>query len=295
LKSAYILDEVAVLLSEQWGKEVQLVKTTGIGGGCIHNATRLETTEGIFFLKWNENCAPDLFIREAECLREIKQANPDPLLIPEVIMAREANTLPGFLVLEYLESGAVSNADELLGRGLAQLHRHTGSKFGFHHHNYCGSTLQLNNWNDSWPDFYAHQRIGELVHRISSERGWTPEHRRLFDRMIGKIPQLLPQTSVPVLIHGDLWAGNYMITRNGPALIDPASYYADREMEMGIMTLFGGFSDRFWAAYNEVLPLMPGWKERNKIYQLYHLLNHFLLFGGGYGNSAINIANYFAG
>jgi fructosamine-3-kinase len=106
--------------------------------------------------------------------------------------------------------------------------------------------------------------------------------------------ELLPEPNVPGLIHGDLWAGNYWETAKGPALIDPASYFADREMEFGIMTLFGGFHDRFWKAYHESNPLPPGWKERNKIYQLYHILNHYLLFGGGYGRQALEIARHYA-
>ncbi len=118
---------------------------------------------------------------------------------------------------------------------------------------------------------------------------------KTYEKLLQKIPQLLPLASEPALIHGDLWSGNYMITEKGPALIDPASYYADREMEMGIMTMFGGFSSRFYDAYNQVYPLLSDWRERNQLYQLYHVLNHYYLFGGGYQNQAIRIAQYFTG
>jgi fructosamine-3-kinase len=105
--------------------------------------------------------------------------------------------------------------------------------------------------------------------------------------------ELLGHQTVPSLIHGDLWSGNYLFTARGPALIDPACYYADREMELGMMDLFGGFSYRVWSAYQEEWPLPPGWQQRIKLYQLYHVLNHCLLFGGSYGQQAIGIARTF--
>ena len=100
----------------------------------------------------------------------------------------------------------------------------------------------------------------------------------------------MPEESESVLIHGDLWSGNFMISEKGPVLIDPASYYADREMEFAIMTMFGGFSKRFYDAYNEVNPLPADWRQRNRLYQLYHVLNHYYLFGGAYRTQALSIA-----
>jgi fructosamine-3-kinase len=115
----------------------------------------------------------------------------------------------------------------------------------------------------------------------------------IYEKLLNKITQLIPEDSKPVLIHGDLWSGNYMITQNGPALIDPAAYFADAEMEFSIITMFGGFSERFYNAYNSVNPLSPDWEERNKLYQLYHVLNHYYLFGGGYRSQANNIAQHY--
>jgi fructosamine-3-kinase len=253
----------------------------------------LETSEARFFLKWNESCPDDMFVREAEGLWELKKAAPDGLVIPEVILCAEPGTAPAYILLEYLDPGHFGDSDEKLGIGLAQMHRYTGTNFGFYHNNYCGLTTQINSWNSLWSSFFAEQRIGHLVTQLRKKGMYSSSENSTFERLIMKIPSLLSGKSVPVLIHGDLWAGNFMISDKGPALIDPAVYYADREMETGIMTLFGGFSSRFWAAYHEENPLPSGWKERNKLYQLYHVLNHYLLFGGGYGRQALDLAKHF--
>jgi fructosamine-3-kinase len=155
--------------------------------------------------------------------------------------------------------------------------------------------LQDNSWKTNWVEFFRDNRIGFLIKLIQNERPLPPSEVDVYERLMAKIPELIPSDIVPVLIHGDLWSGNYMGTSNGPALIDPASYYADREMEMGIMTMFGGFSQRFYSAYNSVNPLPPDWKSRNSIYQLYHVLNHYYLFGGSYQHQALRIAKTYIG
>ena len=129
-----------------------------------------------------------------------------------------------------------------------------------------------------------------MVDLIRMQGGYNSATIAVFEKLVNKLPELIPEGSKPALIHGDLWSGNYMYTSAGPALIDPAACYAGREMEMGIMTMFGGFSQRFWDAYNEEYPLPPDWRERNKLYQLYHILNHYYLFGGGYGQQAVSVA-----
>lgn len=285
-----VIELVIKDLSSVFGKNVILKGMEDVGGGCIHHATRLDTSAGHFFLKWNAQCAMDMFMREAECLQELKKANPEPLIIPEVIRAKPVDNTPGYLLLEYLTPGITAHDEEKLGQGLANLHRFQGNGFGYHIPTYCGLTLQENGWHDGWPHFFSIQRIAALVSQIRNRGGFNNEQLSLFDKLTERIPGLLPAHSEASLIHGDLWSGNFMLTSGGPALIDPASYYADREMEMGIMTMFGGFSTRFWSAYQESYPLPPEWKSRNRLYQLYHVLNHYLLFGGGYGNTAVSIA-----
>lgn len=283
--------DVEAQLSKYFGKHVEVSLSGSVGGGCINNASLLKSSEGEFFIKWNASCPADIFIQEATSLKELKKAAEGKLIIPEVLAAKEVNDTPGFLVLEYLTAGIREvNTEEKLGHGLAAIHKFTHDSFGFYSNNYCGSTPQDNSWKTNWIEFFSDNRLGYLIRLIERSRSLPADDIRLYDRLLGKITELLPKRSVPVLIHGDLWSGNYMITAKGPALIDPASYYADREMEMGIMTMFGGFSSRFYDAYEEVNPLPAGWTERNRLYQLYHVLNHYYLFGGSYRNQARQIA-----
>lgn len=278
-------------LTELNGSSVYLLSSHSVGGGCINHAVKLATSAGDYFLKWNASPPVGLFQREAEGLEEMRDfANPY-LHIPKVIWSREADQLPGLLLMEYLiPASNTAEYDEQLGRGIARLHRKSASAFGFYHPNYCGTTLQDNTWSDSWAEFYAQRRIGALVEQIRRVRGMSSGDMKTYEKLIDQIPQLLSHSTIPSLIHGDLWSGNYIYSMNGPALIDPACYYADREMELGMMKLFGGFSPRVWNAYQDEFPLLPDWQQRIPLYQLYHLLNHYLLFGGSYGWQSLEIA-----
>jgi len=276
-------------LIEQLGSDFQVQRKEAVGGGCISHAYRLYTTKGVFFLKWNYSCADDLFVREAECLRELKKFAGDELVIPEVILAGEADELSGFILLENLETGSIPAQDIKFGRGLAHLHRHQQKDFGFNHDNYCGSTPQLNDWKESWIEFFAENRLGFIIRLIQNSRTMSSSDLRVFEKLIDRLDDFMPGNSRSSLIHGDLWSGNYLYTVNGPAIIDPASYYADREMELSIMQMFGGFSTKMWAAYKEAFPLDAGWEDRVRIYQIYHILNHYYLFGGSYLQQAISI------
>jgi len=278
-------------LADIYGSSVQLLKTQSIGGGCINHASKISSSAGDFFLKWNASAPTDMFLKEAAGLNEMRMDDPSSLIVPKVIWSKEVDDSPGLLLMEYLHPAInTSGFDEQLGRGLAQLHRKTASAFGFHHSNYCGTTVQDNTWTDNWPEFFAECRIWALIKQIKSVRGMSVEQQVVYENLADRIPLLLTHRTVPSLIHGDLWSGNYMYTSNGPALIDPACYYADREMELGMMQLFGGFSSTVWKAYQEEFPLPDGWQQRIRLYQLYHVLNHYLLFGVSYGLQGLGIA-----
>jgi fructosamine-3-kinase len=277
-------------LAAIFGSSVQLTGTRPVGGGCINHALKISTSVGDFFLKWNATANKDMFSKEEAGLYEMSQADTS-LVIPQVIFSKEVDETPGLILMEYLQPAAyTSGFDELLGRGIARLHRKTGTAYGFHHPNYCGTTIQDNTWTTIWPEFYGQRRIRNLIQQIRTSRGISSEELKIYEKLVERIPQLLAHQTFPSLIHGDLWSGNYMYSANGPALIDPACYYADREMELGMMQLFRGFSVQVWDAYQNEFPLPEGWRERIRLYQLYHVLNHFLLFGGSYGWQALEIA-----
>lgn len=287
-----VFNAVAEILTEKHGNSFQIKSVQKLGGGCINNAMKVITSHGMYFLKWNNTAMADIFEKEAAGLIELKKAAGESLKVPEVIAFAAIDGTPGFLLLEYLESsGGNAKSDEKLGRGLAQIHRYLSDKFGFYSDNYCGATTQNNHWKENWAEFYSVNRLGFLLQKIKTERQFYEEDYKVIKRLIEKLPGLLPESSVPALIHGDLWSGNYMHTIHGPALIDPATSFSEREMEFGMITLFGGFSSRFFDAYHEVYPFPDDWKQRNRLYQLYHILNHYLLFGGSYLSQAKLIAH----
>ncbi|WP_299578097.1 fructosamine kinase family protein [uncultured Sunxiuqinia sp.] len=273
-----------------FSQNLVITNQKAVGGGCISTSIKLETNHGNFFLKWNANTPADLFTREAESLQALGEADQSDLLIPKVVLAHEAGQLPGYLLMDYLMPGHAPSEDEKLGMGLARLHRKTNKAFGFSHNNYCGATEQDNRWNSDWIAFFGSQRILYLVEKISQHRALASKERNTYEKLVARLPELIPADTTPSLIHGDLWSGNYLYTSQGPALIDPAAYYADREMELSMMTMFGGFSRTCWSAYQNEFPLNPGWEERIELYQLYHVLNHYYLFGGFYGSQALSLA-----
>ena len=175
------------------------------------------------------------------------------------------------------------------------VHRGSADAFGFPSATYCGLTRQNNRWTGSWAEFYADRRLGLLIVTLDGRGALSIADRRMYERLFDRLPDLLPNRSTPSLIHGDLWSGNVLSTTKGPALVDPACAYTDREMEFGITTLCGGLSARAFAAYEEAGPLPPGWRDRIGLYQVYHLLNHAVLFGGGYADQARRAAARYVG
>jgi fructosamine-3-kinase len=278
-----IWQEIEQSLGAAMGGGLQLKTPRGVGGGCINQAYRVESSQGPFFIKLNSADSLDMFTAEAEGLEELKQA--ELLRIPRAVCWGVAGR-QAFLVLEHLELGGSGSA-AALGEGLAALHRVTADQFGWYRDNTIGSTPQRNRHSTDWLQFWSEQRLGFQLQRAASN-GADQRLQERGARLLEALPALLgerqPEAS---LLHGDLWSGNYAYTRAGePAIFDPAVYYGDRETDLAMTELFGGFGREFYAAYQHAWPLEAGYATRKKLYNLYHVLNHFNLFGGGYLSQA---------
>jgi protein-ribulosamine 3-kinase len=282
--------EAAIGLALGRERPVRVTRRAVLGGGSINRTERLDTDAGTFVLKSNPNAPAGMFQAEAEGLAALR-ASRTSLAVPAVVVCEE--TAPAFLVIEYLPRGEPrGDFDERLGRGLAELHRTTSTRYGFARDNFCGATPQPNPWMDRWVEFYGAARLGHQL-RLASRGGWlSSDDTRRLERLIARLGTWLPEPAEgPALIHGDLWAGNLHVAPDGrPAIIDPAAHFAHREAELGMMELFGGFSARVFAAYDEAFPLDPDWRERLGLYQLYHLMNHLNLFGRGYHAQVMKVA-----
>lgn len=279
------------VLERGLGRAVGAIVRTPLGGGCINDAFVVDVGER-FVVKGNPRDLPRQFEAEAAGLEALRGANTS-LVVPRVLGFDDE---AGFLVIEYLPPGRPgADFDERVGRGLAELHRATGAEdFGFELDGYCGATPQPNPWTATWPEFYATHRLRHHA-RLAADRGLDSTTIAAVEEIADRLGEWVDDTT-PALIHGDLWSGNLHCTSEGrPALIDPAAYYAHREAELGMMSLFGGFAPRVWEAYQDAWPLAPGWRTRLGLYELYHLLNHFVLFGGSYASGVRDAALRYAG
>ena len=256
-----------------------------VGGGMINRAARVEVGGERYFVKTINSAPAGFFAAEADGLERLRAAN--ALRVPQVIAHDEARDgLPAYLILEWIDDAPKSRRlSENLGRGLAAQHRVTSARYGLERDNFIGALPQANGFAETWSAFYRDRRISPQV-ELARRRGLLPpERERLLRRVIDRLDDLLGgMESVPSLLHGDLWSGNYMACDGDqPVVIDPAVYYGSREVELAFTELFGGFSDRFYAAYDEAYPLDPGYAARRPLHQVYPLLVHLNLFGESYG------------
>jgi fructosamine-3-kinase len=272
----------------------------GLGGGCIADAAVAEFADASRVFVKRAAGRPGMFEAEAAGLHALAEAG--VIRVPRVLaVAKEA------LVLEMIEGAPRKRGFfEDFGRRFAALHRHRGRACGFISDNFIGSTPQPNRpldgpWESAaaddgsgWPRFFIERRLRFQV-GLASRRGGH-ELARLLDRAEARILELLGcSIEPPVILHGDLWGGNYIVDERGEAcLIDPAVYYGHREADLAMTRLFGGFDRTFYAAYDESLPRAPGHGDRLPIYQLYHVLNHFNLFGGGYHEQSRRLLERYA-
>ncbi len=274
-----LFTEISVGISRASGSHFSAVHSQAVHGGDISRTFKLSDGARTFFIKLQSATRIALFETEAAGLAQLHAAR--ALRVPQVLCHGIAAG-QAYLVLEYLP--LVSQGDAaLLGRQLAQQHRVTAPQFGWARDNWIGATPQPNGWRDGWVDFWREQRLGFQL-RLAAENGYGGALQREGEILLSQLPALFgnitPQAS---LLHGDLWGGNHGFLVDGaPVVFDPAVYFGDRECDLAMSELFGGFSPDFYAAYREVWPLDAGYAVRKTLYNLYHVLNHANLFGGSY-------------
>ena len=277
-------------LQQQLGQPVQ--RRQPVAGGCMHQAWRVELADGrVLFVKTNQVQALPLLEAEAAGLRALATVAPADLHVPlPLAVGRSADQ--AVLVLPWLDLVTTGDswAWHRLGRALACLHRASLSdgpglgRFGWSEDNAIGATTQPNGWWQSRGPFFCQQRLGHQL-RLAADQGL---HYRGSERLLAQVEDRLATHSCePVLVHGDLWSGNAALLPVGSGtLFDPAVYRADREVDLAMARLFGGFPEAFFAGYEAAWPLPADASSRQDLYNLYHLLNHALLFGGGYHHQA---------
>ena len=282
------MSEIDRAISAATGSPFKANSSASLSGGCINKASRLQGEDGReYFVKKNRASFLPFFEAEGKALEEIRGTQ--SIHAPGVIASgREGGD--AFLVLEYIQEGSSrAEGQAQLGRLLAKMHKVEQPYFGWGMDNCIGATPQPNPRSDNWAEFYRDHRLAHQFH-LASEKGRRFEGAEdLLGLVDGFFSTYHPR---PALLHGDLWGGNASYDQNGdPFIFDPASYYGDREADLAFTYMFGGFSSAFYRAYEEELPLDEGFKIRKTLYNLYHELNHFNLFGGGYASSAQSSIN----
>lgn len=274
---------------------LNILRYQPVGGGDINHAVQLHCADGqVLFLKYNPHPQAAAMLRtEAQGLQLLQEAQ--CIKIPEILDQGQTEGEVAYLLLEYVERG-VPHAQfwTIFGHALAQLHHQSKTQFGLDQANFIGSLPQSNHWHSTWVSFYAEERLLPQMQLARDQGRLDQRAAQQLDQLCQRLPELCPHEP-PALIHGDLWNGNFLVdTQQHPVLIDPSVAFAHREMDLAMSRLFGGFDARFYQAYQEAWPLEPDFEDRLEVYQLYYLLVHVNLFGGGYVGNVEGILQRFA-
>lgn len=272
-------------ISQTTGQPFNSLTHVPLGGGCINAAYRISACGLDYFVKINAAASHAMFAAEAAGLLEILGSG--AIRAPAPICHGTAGHA-SYLVLEFLDIASCSgHASEQLARRLACMHGRVAKQFGWRIDNTIGATPQSNTLHHDWISFWREERL-EFQLRLAARNGINGSLQKKGAQLLALTEQFFPgYTPYPSLLHGDLWNGNCGVLRHGePVVFDPAVYYGDRETDLAMSELFGGYPERFYAAYREACPLDPGYEVRKTLYNLYHVLNHANLFGGGYAAQA---------
>ncbi len=278
-----VLKPVARIIRDSIGIKCDAIESRPVYGGGINSAWRLSCGNTLFFVKTNRNELLAMFEAEQAGLEEIRASQ--SIRVPTVFGCGIGGDY-SFIVMEFLDLGGAAN-ESVFARQLAAMHSYAHEKFGFEINNTIGSTPQINEFTDNWIKYWQIHRLGFQL-ELAKRNGLDGEmiHR---GEMLNEVTGRFFSNYQPVasLLHGDLWSGNYGADSEGnPVVFDPACYYGDHEADLAMMELFGQPGTRFFDAYNEVFAIDPDYVLRRDLYNLYHILNHANLFGGGYAASA---------
>ena len=280
--------QIAQAISEATGKDFTIANTRSVSGGCINQGYKISGNDTKYFVKLNQASQEEMFAAEALGLKQMYATQ--TITVPQPVCWGTANDT-SYIVLQWLDLGSGNSQSWTeMGHQLDALHREgISNNFGWERNNTIGSTPQINAEEDNWADFFAEHRIGYQLKLAKRRGGSFPDTNKIVNAVRNKLADRQPQAS---LVHGDLWSGNAAISSDGsPVILDPATYYGDRETDLAMTELFGGFPTAFYRGYNEAWQLDSGYQHRKNIYNLYHVLNHFNLFGGGYANQAKRMIN----
>ena len=273
-------------IEDTTGRPFSVNRQQGKSGGSINAAFVLSGDEQQYFVKTNASGQKAMF--EAEARGLLALASSETLKVPRPVCFGE-NQSQSYIVMEYLEMSG--RADPVaLGQQLALMHRLCAEQFGWEINNTIGATFQPNKWMADWVEFWRQQRLGFQL-QLAAKNGYGGELQLLGERLLIEMPKLFNAREIkPSMLHGDLWGGNAAGLNDGtPVIFDPAFYYGDREADLAMTYLFGGFSADFYASYQNAFPLDEGFAVRKVFYNIYHVLNHLNMFGGGYHGQSIQM------
>ncbi len=282
-----LFQTIAGQIESATGKPFGLLKTVTVGGGCINSTYRLEGKAEPYFVKLNYKDSLPMFEAEAIGLDGI--AATDTVRVPKPVCSGVVED-QAFLAMEHIQLRSTNaSCDRLLGQKLAAMHGVRQEYFGWHRNNTIGSTSQINTRLDNWVMFFAKHRLGFQL-SLAKSNGYNGKLQQNGALLLESLPMFfVSYQPKPSLLHGDLWGGNYAGDNTGqPVIFDPACYFGDREADIAMTELFGGFGKDFLAAYDYAYPLDVGYKTRKSLYNLYHIINHLNLFGSGYLGQAEN-------
>jgi len=277
-------NSIATQISQVTGQLFHATHQRPVGGGSINRAFAISDQDNrAYFVKLNDASCLAMFEAEALGLQQIAATQTIRVPLPICWGTTQGSA---YIVLEWLDLGyGTHRAWAAMGQQLAAMHRVASPQgFGWERNNTIGLTPQINAWMSDWIAFFAEQRIGYQL-QLAQQRGG---HFSQAAQLLAAIPQILAgHQPLPSLLHGDLWSGNAVVTQlEEPVIVDPAVYFGDREVDLAMTELFGSFPNDFYRAYNQAFPLEPGYRQRKLLYNLYHILNHFNLFGGSYEHQA---------